>query len=153
MSVIYTLVTRRIVRLVLNHTGISALLGPIGSLPSTTFLSRLSGRGGAYSISIPAAKSSARVSIISFNSCISLLRKLAIRLSRVSLNSASLPWWTLARYSTILRSRSSAVLGFRILGLWVMTPSAERGESNCNELITYNKLLKYAIQQPAEARA
>lgn len=103
-------------------------------------------------MSIPAAKSSARDSIISFSNSISFLRKLAIRLSRVSLNSASLPWWTLDRYCTIRRSRSSAVPGFRIKGLWV-DPSAEWVGMNCNTLTTYNKLVKSSIPQAMEGCA
>src|ERR1700693_103793 len=69
-----------------SQTGLRALLGGIGSLPSIISPSFLSGRGGAYSTSIPAAKSSARVSIISSIKSLNRLRKFWSLLSRVSLN-------------------------------------------------------------------
>jgi hypothetical protein len=82
-----------------------------GSLPAIIFSFTTSGRGAACAMNIPAAKSSARVSIISFTNSINLLRKLAMRLSRVSLNSAICPLLRESMYSTKRRSRSSAVLG------------------------------------------
>lgn len=95
------------------QTGIT-LLGGMGSLPLIVSCPTRCGRGGAYCIIIPAAKSSARDSMISLSNCISFLRRFDMRSSRASLNSASLPWWQLNKYSTSLRSRSSAVAGFRI---------------------------------------
>lgn len=74
----------------------------------------LSGRGSAFSISIPAAISSARNSIISSTNSMSCLRKLAMRFNRVSLNSASCPLFNVRAYSTNRRSLSSAVSGFRM---------------------------------------
>lgn len=121
-----------------SHIGILAALGPTGSLPIVASKVLRSGLGGAYSISIPAAKSSARASIISSSNCISRFRELAIRLSRVSLNSANRPLCSVTRYSTSLRSRSSAVLGFRTASLPFSGPSAEWGEMNC-QVLTYHK--------------
>lgn len=89
----------------------SIFRGGSGSIPCKS-ISLLAGRGGAYSISIPAAKSSALASMISSSNSISFLRELAMRLSRESLNSASRPWWQVNKYSIILRSRSSAVAAF-----------------------------------------
>lgn len=75
-------------------------------------------RGGAYSISMPAARSSARASIIRFSNSIKSWRKLAMRFMRVSLNSASWPLFKVSTYWTNRRSRSSAVsvLGIGIFG-------------------------------------
>jgi hypothetical protein len=120
------------------QTGLCALWGGIGSLPSGISPSFLSGRGGAYCMSIPAAKSSARVSISSSSNSINFFRKLAMRLSRVSLNSAIRPWWTAVRYSTIRRSRSSAVAGFRMASLPVSAPSARLVDMICEQMTFFN---------------
>lgn len=96
---------------VLNHTGICAFFGPI--ISRSRVASACSGLvlGGAYSIIIPAAKSSARVSIISFKISIKRFLNIAIRLSRLSLNSASRSRLQDAKYFMSRRSRSSAVSG------------------------------------------
>lgn len=102
----------------LTHTGI-AFFGGIGNRPSVTSVVSgsvrrlLSGLGGAYCISIAAANSSARSSIISSKSSFNFLRQLAMRFSRVRRNSAIRPWCAEDRYSIMRRSRSSAVAGFR----------------------------------------
>lgn len=114
-SVNYTKIQPSVpVRPFLIHGGNPAFLGAIGSLPSVTSTALRIGRGGAYSASMDAAISSDRASIISLMSCMSRLRALAMRFMRPSLNSARRPWWHATRYSTILRSRSSAVAGGRI---------------------------------------
>lgn len=95
----------------LTQTGIARAVCSSRSLAASHFFS---GAGAACSISIPAAKSSARASIIASINCISCFRKFPIRLSRVSLNSRILPWCTDFRYSMIRRSRSSAVPSGRI---------------------------------------
>lgn len=83
--------------------------GGSGSRPSATFGIGFFGRGAAYSINIPAAISSARISIISLMSCINCFRKFATRFARVSWNSFSRPWCRPARYSMMRRFLSSAV--------------------------------------------
>ncbi len=70
------------------------------------------GRSGACSISIAAARSSARSSTISFTRSISAFRKLAMRLIRRSRTSASCPLFNVSMYCTNLLSLSSAVFGF-----------------------------------------
>jgi hypothetical protein len=96
------------------------------------------GRGGAYSINMPAAKSSARVSTHSLIKSRSLPRKLVMRLSRVNLNCAIWPLLSVSRYWTKRRSRSSAVRG----GLMVILPRTEfcvliNTESFCNSATRY----------------
>lgn len=71
-------------------------------------------RGGASSISIPAATSCARTSIISSRSLIRSFRKLAIALSREKRSSAISPLFNPLTYRTNRRSLSSAVTGFHI---------------------------------------
>src|SRR5271157_4517032 len=75
------------------------------------------GRSGAYCIIIAAARSSARVSTRLFTISISALRKFAMRFRRERRSSAICPLFSVSRYSTNLRSRSSAVLGAVIEGL------------------------------------
>jgi hypothetical protein len=116
----------------LTHTGNSLRLGGIGSRSSATSMDFFSGLGGAYSMSIPAAKSSARASIISFSNCMSLLRRFATLFKRMSLNSCMRPLWTVVRYSTSRRSRSSAVPGFLKLGLRFGLPSVRERRKCAN---------------------
>ena len=111
-----------------NQTGICAFFGPIGSLPRATSKTFFAGRSGANSINIPAAKSSARASMISSSSCMSFLREFAILFSRVSLKVLSCPLCSVDKYSIILRSISSAVAGFRIgQGSPLLAPAGMRG--------------------------
>ena len=130
----------------LNQTGILAFFGPIGNRPSVTSCAGRSGLGGAYSISIPAAKSSARVSISSSNSWIIFFRRLAMRLSRESLNSARRSRWHEARYSTSLRSRSSAVAGFRVASLDTQAPSAVWSSGEVGTLTNICSCSKYGLR-------
>ena len=73
------------------------------------------GRGWADSMSMPAARISARASTKFSSKCINSLRKLATRLSRVSWNSASSPLLSVRRYAAMRDSRWSAVRGLCIV--------------------------------------
>ena len=73
---------------------------------------------GQCSCSIPAARSSARVSTNSSISSLMAFRKLAARFSRVNRTSASCPLLQAKQYWTNLFSLSSAVCGFIEDSLW-----------------------------------
>ena len=84
-----------------------------GSLPFSAFHAGF-GLGSAYSISMLAARSSARASIIRLINSISDFLKFEIRFSRLSFSSASWPLFRVSRYSTNLCSLLSAVSGWGI---------------------------------------
>ena len=116
------------------RTQAGAFFGPgKGNLPFVISSGFFWGLGGAYSINIAAARSSAFRSIISSIKKISCLRNIATRFIRVSRNSPSLPLWHEIKYSTIRRSRSSAVAGRGMELPWVMSQRGSWGGIFCGE--------------------
>lgn len=117
-----------------TQTGILALFGPTGSRPSVTSTVFGLGRGGANWRSIPAARYSARSSIILSIKSINCFRKFATLFNRFRRNSEILPWWTESKYSITRRSRSSAVKGLRMASRRSEAGPGRRLEMSCEVL-------------------